>query len=311
MYYIGVDIGGMSIKCGLVTQDGKIIGKKSASTPVGDYRLALELIAELCKKTAEVSDVNWTEIAGIGAGIPGTVHDGTVSFASNLNWYGVPFDRTLEQLTDKRVVSGNDANCALLAEWRFGNAKGSQNAGLITIGTGIGTAFIVEGKLLLGNMSAGTEGGHMIIKSGGRPCNCGLRGCWEAYASTTALLEATNREIELNPTGVIAAVAKERDMVDGKTLFFALRQCDSRARAILDDYLEDVAAGLINLVNLLRPEIVLIGGGVSNEEEYLIKPLERLVNEKVYGGEFNPFVSIKKASFGNAAGIIGAACLLM
>lgn len=311
MYYIGVDIGGMSIKCGIVGEDGRILGKKSALTPEGDYNAVIEVIGALCRDTADSVGISWADIDGIGAGIPGTTHKGTVSFASNLGWYGVPFDTSLNSVVGKKVVSGNDANCALLAEWRFGNAKGTSNAGLITLGTGIGTAFIVEGKMLLGNLSAGTEGGHMVIKSGGRACNCGLQGCWEAYASTTALLNATEREIETNPSGITAAIAKERGKVDGETIFHALRRGDTRARAVFDIYLDDVAVGLINLVNLLRPEIILIGGGISNEEELLIKPIEKIVNEKVYGGEYNPFVAIRKASFGNAAGIIGAACLVM
>ncbi|NCA67811.1 MAG: ROK family protein, partial [Clostridia bacterium] len=135
MHYIGIDIGGMSIKCGVVTEDGVLLGKQSVVTPTGDYILAVKAIAELCKKTAQAYNIAWEDIAAIGVGIPGTVHEGIVSFASNLSWYGVPFDKALELEIQKPVFSGNDANCALLAEWRFGKGKGIGNVAMITLGT--------------------------------------------------------------------------------------------------------------------------------------------------------------------------------
>lgn len=310
MYYIGVDIGGMSIKCGIVDKYGKIIGKKSAVTPEG-VENSIKTIAGLCRDTALEYKINWEDIVAIGAGIPGTTHEGIVSFASNLAWYDVPFDNLLSAATDKKVISGNDANCALLAEWHFGKAKGIHDAAMITLGTGIGTAFIIDDRLLLGNRSAGTEGGHMVIKSEGRACNCGLNDCWETYASTTALLKSTEEEVRVNPEGVIAQIAKENNGVDGKTIFEALNKGDERANVVFDNYINDVATGIINIVNLIRPELILIGGGISNEEELLIKPLEKIVNEKAYGGTLNPYITIEKAAFGNDAGIIGAACLVM
>ncbi len=309
MYYIGIDIGGMSIKCGIVDGGGNILNKMSAITPVGDFETAIAIIAKLCRDTAANYNIAWEDVAAIGAGIPGTTHKGVVSFASNLSWYNVPFDEALAKATGKPVFSGNDANCALLAEWHFGKAKGLSDVAMVTLGTGIGTAFIIDNRLLLGNMSAGTEGGHIVIKSNGRDCNCGLKDCWEVYASTTALIRSTEQEAAANPDGEIASIAIADGGVTGKTIFQAIKKGDRRARELFDGYVQDVAIGLINLTNLLRPQLILIGGGISNEEELLIRPLEKIVNEKAYGGRFNPFVRIERAGFANDAGIIGAACL--
>ena len=311
MYYMGVDIGGMSIKCGVVTSNGEIVIKDSIITPQGDYPDTLKKIADLCKAVAKKININWDEIIAVGAGIPGTVHEGVVTFATNLSWYDVPFSKVLGNLLDKPIKAGNDANCALLAESSFGAGKGVKNLAMVTLGTGIGTAFLVDGRLLLGNKSAGTEGGHMIIKSEGKECKCGLLDCWEAHGSTTALLIKTEEEINNNPEGTVARIAKEQGGIDGKTVFIAARQGDMQAISILNNYINDVAIGLINLANLLRPELILIGGGISKEEEALILPLQRIVNKKAYGGTLNPSIKIKRAEFGNDAGIIGAACLAM
>ncbi len=310
MYYMGVDVGGMSIKCGIITPEGVLLGKQSIVTPHNDYKDTIQAIGKLCLDTADKLGIDFADIVSVGVGIPGTVHQGIVTFATNLSWYKVPFADTLSGILSKPILAGNDANCAILAEYFFGKGKGVQNLAMVTLGTGIGTAFLIEGKLLLGHKSAGTEGGHMIIKSENKQCKCGLIDCWEVYGSTTALLLRTEEEAQSNPQGLIARLAKEQGL-DGKTVFIAAAQGDMPAISILNNYINDVAIGLINITNLMRPEFILIGGGISKEEKALILPLQRIVNQKAYGGVHNPFIRIERAAFGNDAGIIGAACLAM
>ncbi len=309
MYNLGVDIGGMSIKCALVDFEGRIFGRIcTIPTTVNDADKALCEIAELCRATAADNNVAFSEVKAVGIGVPGTIDRGVVSFASNLGWYDVDACGKLTSLLNVPVYGGNDANCAAIAEWKFGAGKGCHNMTLITLGTGVGTGFIIDDRLLVGNRGAGTEGGHIIVKSGGKKCNCGLSGCWERYAATTALLETVTDEVAANPQGMIAKIAAEKGGVDGKTVFYAADLGDSRAKELIDAYVNDVALGIINLVNLLRPEIIVIGGGISKQGR-IVNPLEGIVNGLAYGGELNPYVKVKAAQFGNDAGIIGAAVL--
>jgi len=305
--YLGIDIGGMSVKCGVVDDNGKILAKKSIITTLGDYHKTIAEIADLCRDTAKEANVNFDDIKAIGTGVPGTVHQGYVSFAANLNWYGVPYTKELESLLDKPCFAGNDANCALLGEWIFGAAKGCNDCIAITIGTGIGTAFITDGKLLLGNRSAGTEGGHIRIKERGKKCGCGRYDCWELYASTSSLLERTKALAAAEPDGLTAKIVKE-DGLSGFCIFNAEKQGDKSATKVLDEYIDDIVDGLVNYVNIFRPEKIIVGGGISAQQR-IIAPLEEKINAEAYGGKNNPHVSVTTPVFFNDAGIIGAACL--
>ena len=311
MYYLGVDIGGMSIKCGIVDENGVIIGeKRTIVTPTTGGDDCVKGIADLCRDTVKANGLTMDDVIAIGLGVPGTVDGEVATFVSNLGWEDYPVCQKLKELVAKPVYAGNDANCAALAEWKFGAGKGYDNVVMVTLGTGVGTGFIVEGKLLLGYKGSGSEGGHMIIKAGGKKCNCGLCGCWERYAATTALLEAVEAEIANCPQGAIAQIAKENGGFDGKTLFYALDKGDKRAQEILQNYLEDISLGLINISNIFRPQIMVIGGGISKQER-VVKPLEHLINDCAYGNGRNPYITVRPATFGNDAGIIGASLLAL
>lgn len=311
MYYLGVDIGGMSIKCGIVDENGVIIGeKRTIVTPTTGGDDCINGIAELCTDTLKINALSLDDVAAIGLGVPGTVDGEVATFVSNLGWEDYPVCQKLRDLLGKPVFAGNDANCAALAEWKFGAGKGFDNVVMVTLGTGVGTGFIVDGKLLLGHKGSGSEGGHMIIKAGGKKCNCGLCGCWERYAATTALLEAVKDEIANDPMGVIAKIAEEQGGFDGKTLFYALDKDDKRAKEILHAYLGDIALGLINISNIFRPQIMVIGGGISRQER-VVKPLENMINDCAYGNGRNPYIAVRPATFGNDAGIIGASLLAL
>lgn len=307
--YLSLDIGGMSIKCGVITENGEILAKKSIETECGNFEKTMKEIADLCHKTAELANVDFSDIKAIGTGVPGTVHNGTVTFAANIGWYNVPYCKTLSELTGKPCYAGNDANCALVGEWKFGKAKGLNDVVLVTLGTGVGLAVITGGKLLLGNGSAGTEGGHIKIKERGKKCACGRYDCWELYASTTSLLERASNVSENNPDSIISKLISEKGL-NGFTVFEADSKGDAQISAMIDEYIDDICVGLINYVNIFRPEMIILGGGISAQPR-ITDPIEKKVNAEAYGGANNPYVKVVPAKFYNDSGLIGAGALAM
>lgn len=307
--YLCIDIGGMSIKCGVMNDNGEILAKQSIETPNGNYENTIEKIADLCRNTAKKSNVDFSEIKAIGTGVPGTVHNGVVTFAANLGWYNVPYTETLSRLTGKPCYAGNDANCALIGEWKFGKAKGYDDVVAITLGTGVGFAAIIGGKLLLGNGSAGTEGGHIKIKERGKKCACGRYDCWELYASTTSLLERAKDIADNNPDSIISTLIAEKGL-SGFTVFEADSKGDKLVSKVIDEYIDDICVGLINYVNVFRPEIIILGGGISAQPR-ITDPMEKKVNAEAYGGVNNPYVKVVPAEFFNDSGLIGAGALAM
>ncbi len=307
--YLGLDIGGTTIKCGVITDNGEILAKKSIETEFGNFEKTIKEIADLCYETAEKANVDFSDIKAIGTGVPGTVHNGKVTFATNIGWYNVPYCEMLSKLTGKPCYAGNDANCALVAEWKFGNAKGLNDVVAITLGTGVGLAVITGGTLLMGNGSAGTEGGHVKIKERGKKCSCGRCDCWELYASTTSLLERASEIAETNPDSIISKLISEKGL-NGFTVFEADSKCDMQVSAMIDEYIDDVCAGLINYANIFRPELIILGGGISAQPR-ITDPIEKKVNEEAYGGTNNPYIRVAPAKFYNDAGLIGAGALAM
>ena len=176
---------------------------------------------------------------------------------------------------------------------------------MLTLGTGVGGGLILDGKLYEGNGSAGAELGHFIIIKGGEQCTCGRRGCYEAYASATALIRDTKRAIEKHPDSLMG----EAERVDGRTAFL-YRYRDKYAAAVVDDYIDYLAAGITDIANVFRPEKVVIGGGISGEGEKLMAEIQQRVDKEIYAGKMGPAVIIETASLGNRAGTLGAAALV-
>ena len=315
MIYIGVDVGGMSIKVGFVGEDGSISRKdtfvtRTDVTAEEVIRQLAEFIDNMLKKAKLIKD----EVMGIGLGIPGSVFKGVVKHANNLHWDNVPVVKLLSRYLDypeDLIYAENDANVAALGEMYFGCCQDVQNAVLVTLGTGVGTGIINDGVLLVGNGACGAEGGHMVISQNGLPCTCGRKGCWEVYASATALIRMTTEAVEAYPDSLLAEVAREEGKVSGITAFNAYEKGCKYARRIVKTYLRNVAIGIINLGNILRPEVIVIGGGISNQGEWFCRAIQELVDAEAYGGEVNPRILIKTATLGNDAGIIGAAALAL
>ena len=312
MYNIGIDLGGTNIVASVVDDKYNIIA--TGKTPTAVPRSADEIfddIAAVCREAMDKAGLTIADISSVGLGTPGTVNEnGIIEFANNLGFNNVPAREMLkERLGDLPIYIDNDANCAALGEAYAGCGNGSQNFVAVTLGTGVGSGIIVNGKIVTGVNCAGGECGHMVIVVDGEPCSCGRKGCWEAYASATALIRQTRKAMEENPDSIMHEVARQEGKVSGRTAFDAMRKGDIAAIKVVDNYIKYVACGLINIVNALQPEIICVGGGICNEGETLMKPLRRFVQAERYSIHSKIQTHIMKAELGNDAGIIGASLL--
>lgn len=314
MYTIGIDLGGTNIVASVVDDDYNIIG--TSKTPTNSPRSADEIfddIADVCEEAVKAAGLTMEDIDSVGMGTPGTVNqDGIIEFANNLAFNNVPARTMLAKRINKpeeKVFIENDANCAALGEAYAGCGNGAKDFVAVTLGTGVGSGVIIGGKIVNGVNYAGGECGHMVIVVDGEQCSCGRKGCWEAYASATALIRQTKKAMEEYPDSLMHKLAKEEGKVSGRTAFDAMRLGDIAGIKVVDDYIKYVACGLINIVNALQPEIICIGGGICNEGETLMKPLRRFVQSERYSIHSRIQTKIVKAELGNDAGVIGAALL--
>ncbi len=314
MYTIGIDLGGTNIVASVVDDDYNIIG--TSKTPTNSPRSADEIfddIADVCEEAVKTAGLTMEDIDSVGMGTPGTVNqDGIIEFANNLAFNNVPARTMLAKRINKpeeKVFIENDANCAALGEAYAGCGNGAKDFVAVTLGTGVGSGVIIGGKIVNGVNYAGGECGHMVIVVDGEQCSCGRKGCWEAYASATALIRQTKKAMEEYPDSLMHKLAKEEGKVSGRTAFDAMRLGDIAGIKVVDDYIKYVACGLINIVNALQPEIICIGGGLCNEGETLMKPLRRFVQSERYSIHSKIQTKIVKAELGNDAGVIGAALL--
>lgn len=312
MYAIGIDIGGTSIKVGLV-DGGKIIDsnrKPTASTPEDAVKNIVLQIDELFKKNL----LTVKDIVGIGIGCPGLIssEEGVVNHISSMKWHNFPIVSILKQHYDTEIKLSNDANVAALGEATFGAGEQYKDSIMLTLGTGVGGGIVINNKLYEGGFSKGAELGHIVIKIGGEPCGCGRRGCLEAYASATGLIRMTKRAMEVNPDSMMwGFVEGDINKVDGRTSFECAKKGDKAANQVVDDYVMYLAEGIMSLANIFRPEAFIIGGGVSAQGKYLTDKLKAYCERFNYGYNSAPKSEIVTATLGNDAGIIGAAALVL
>lgn len=309
-YYIGIDVGGTFIKGGLIGRSGKIYAKDKIPTePKAGAETILDYIAQMIDGMLLEAKIGKEEVVGVGMGIPGLIdsHFGTVAFSSNIEWKRAPVRDMLARKTGLPVKITNDANAAALGEAYFGAGRQYCDSIFVTLGTGIGGGIVVNRKLLEGNRSAGAEIGHMVIVKDGEPCSCGMRGCFEAYASTKALVRDTKRAMEAHPESAMWE-SGGLDCVDGRTPF-AYADRDPVAAAVLDRYFDFLAIGLLNLANIFRPEAIILGGGVSAQGDVLLKPVQERLDRDIFGGINGPLVPLFVSELGNDAGFLGAAAL--
>ncbi len=311
MYYIGVDLGGTNTAVGLVKENGELILKKSVPTDSKDTANLVKNMGELINLIIKESGIDEQEIKSIGIGVPGTIDskNGVVVYANNINMDHFPIAEELKKYCDMPIFISNDANVAALGEAVAGGAKDCDSAVVVTLGTGVGGGIILDNKIWEGYMSAGAEIGHMVICVDGEECSCGRKGCWEAYSSATALIRDTKRAITLNPDSLMCKLSKEEGKVSGKTAFVAAKMGDQAAKAVVDNYIKHLAEGIANIVNLLAPKCILLGGGIAHEGDNLLIPLREAAKSLMYGGDNVEHAKIDRCVLGNDAGIIGAAML--
>lgn len=311
MLYVGIDLGGTNIAAGLVNDEGKIIAKKSI--PTGAQRSAQEIIADMAKVAIDVVTENGysvDDIVSVGIGSPGAIDKskGELVYANNLPFYHTPMRDEMQKYINKPIYIENDANCAAWAEAMAGGTKGIQNSVAVTLGTGVGGGIVINGRLYSGFNFIGGELGHKVIVLDGEPCSCGRKGCWEAYASATALIRQTKEAAEADKNSKMWDYYKKDGKFSGRTAFAAARDGDKAAQTVVDNYVKYVGTGLADIVNVFQPEVIVVGGGVANEGDALMNPIREYVNGQTYAKDVKD-CRIERAYLGNDAGIIGAALL--
>ena len=297
--YLGVDLGGTNIKAALVDAEGNILNESSVPTNLPRQAEAVcDDIAALCTALAD-----GVRVHGIGVGCPGTVDGGVVRYSNNLNWHDFAMADYLQGKTGLPVRLANDANAAALGEALAGCAKGAESAVIVTLGTGVGGGVVLNGKLLTGYTGAASEPGHTVIcDTPNAPlCTCGRRGCFEAYASATALIRMTRQAMDAHPESALHTVAAN-GTVNGRTAFDAAELGDAAAKQVVDDYIHYLAVGIANLIGL--------SGGVANQGENLLRPLRAAVQPMIFGDEYaKKHTTLTTCTLGYRAGVIGAALL--
>ncbi len=310
MYCVGIDIGGMSVKVGVVDRDGNILRKGKVATDVagGSHKI----VADIAALVRELADPNDRDFVGIGIGCPGAINSatGTVDRAYNLNWENVQLAELLARHINKPIKVSNDANVAALGETTFGVGRVYSDTIFLTLGTGVGGGIIIDNKLYEGNESKGAELGHMVLVVDGEPCTCGRKGCMEAYCSATALIRETKAAMERDKKSLMWEYSKTLDDVNGKTAFECSKQGDKAANDVVDNYIKYLGEGMLNFANIFRPQAIILGGGVCAQGDYLINKLKAYCKMRNYGFLGTPRFDILVAQLGNDAGIIGAASLI-
>ena len=312
MYYIGIDLGGTGIKAGVVDENGNIILKDSCPTlPERGYEAVIHDMAHLAIDVTVKSGHTMDEIRAIGIGLPGVMdpRTGRVPFCTNLGWHDVPIIQEMAKYTDRPVFVDNDATVAGLAESVAGVSAGCENSVFVTLGTGVGGGVVIGGKVFSGSHGVASEIGHMITVSGGELCTCGNRGCWERYASATALIREGRKLCGAKPdTALLKAVDGDLKAITAKHVIDLAKAGDPDCMALFDDYVVHLCEGLSNLINVYDPEVIALGGGVSHAGEFLLNAVRAKLPQYVFFKTM-PYARIELARLTNDAGIIGAAML--
>ncbi|MDY3032197.1 MAG: ROK family protein [Clostridia bacterium] len=309
MLYLGIDLGGTNIAAGIVDDKGRILRKDS--TPTILSRPIEEIVgdmAELCRRLVKEEGLTMDDIAAIGLGSPGTVDNknGVIVYSNNIPMKNIPMRKMLEEhFPGKPINLENDANAAAYGEYIV-NGNNAESFVFITLGTGVGGGVIINGKLYRGFNSAGGELGHITLISGGEPCTCGKNGCWESYASVTALIRQTKAAMAANPESVMNEWSEKNGKVSGRTAFDCAKEGDKTAKEVVKQYAIYVADGLSSIINIFQPEKLSIGGGISKEGDYLLDPIKEFLAENDYN-KYMPKTKVEIATLFNDAGIIGAA----
>ena len=308
--YIGIDLGGTNIAAGIVREDGKIVVQ--SSVPTLSQRPTDEIVKDmvfLSKQLIKDAELELNDIEAVGIGCPGTINfeTGEVIYSNNIKMEHYMLAKEFQKYLNLPVKIDNDANCAAMGEYIV-SGNNVPIFMFITLGTGVGSGLILNGKVFRGFNGAASEAGHITLVSGGEPCTCGKRGCWETYASVTALIRQTKVAMEKNPESLMHEIAKAEGKISGRTSFDAAKQGDKAAQAVVKQYAQYVADGIVSVENVLQPDIISVGGGISREGEYLLQPVCEYAAANGFN-KFMPKTKIVTAQSFNDAGITGAAMI--
>ena len=311
---IGVDLGGTKTAAGLVDTGGNIVERVSLATDKsGGEDSVINRIIGVCNRLIENTEA---KVESIGVGVPGHANDktGEVIFTPNLPLLRSKMVDKINSKINIPVFIGNDANCAALGESVAGSLAGAQSGVFVIIGTGIGGGIIIDGKLYTGLSGAAGEFGHVTIAHGGRKCGCGMNGCWEAYSNSAGLAQFVGDAAKSAPDSKLWELCKGKiKKTDGRAIFSAFRDGDKAAVLGVERYIDYLAVGISNIINFFEPEIISLGGGISNAFDCF----EELLNNAITARKFARFsvtenipqTKIVRATLGDDAGIIGAANL--
>ena len=296
---IGIDIGGTDTKIGLVDVHQKLID--AVCIPTEAEKPVKEVIQKMGERALELLDKNgipMDQCVGAGIGVPGTVDRkaGVVRYSNNIRWEEVHLADEIGKYLPIPVEIANNADCAALGEAVAGAGKECSDVVMLTLGTGVGGGIILDGEIYEGRGMGGSELGHMVIVENGEPCTCGRRGCLEAYVSITALKREAYR-----------AAGKEMDQEE---IFALAEQGDLEMKKVVEAYIRRLGLGIVNIVNIFRPQLVLLGGDIPKQGEALLSPLRRIVEEECFGRDKGDVPEIEEAILGREAGMIGAAGLV-
>ena len=277
MYRLGIDLGGTNIVAGVVDENYKIVAKASCKTNVPRPESDIcDSMAEVAVKACEKAGITMDEVESIGIGVPGAVNPktGVIEYSANLHFHNWEVSKMMNERLGKKVLIENDANAAALGEYLAGSAKGAKD---------------------------------------GKQCGCGRKGCWEAYSSATGLINLTKEKIlseQLDYSFMLSKICGgDINKVNGKTAFDAMEAGDNDAKEVLDEYFGYLATGLVNIINIFQPDVLCIGGGISNQGENLLRPLRKIIEEERYTKHNDKQTQLCVCTLGNDAGIIGAAFL--
>ena len=311
-FYCGIDLGGTNIKAGIVDGEGKLLNKVSIKTRA--ERAMEEIIHDMGQLAVDAikdAGLEVKDIEAIGIGSPGTPDndEGLLVYSSNLPFNKAPMRKLIREVVDLPVYIDNDANCAAMAEAVAGAGKGAKDSVTITLGTGVGAGVIINGRIFSGFNQAGSEFGHTVLVSGGVQCGCGRKGCFEQYASASALARMTREAAEANPDSLLNKVKEDFGEWNAQIAFVAMKQGDKVAEKVIDSYTDYLADGLANAINTFMPEVLVVGGGVCGEGDPLLIPMREKTMSRPYFGPGVKKTRIELAQMGNDAGIVGAAMM--
>lgn len=311
-YYVGIDLGGTNTKIGILNIDGEIFKSTVIKTLSSEgAQKTLTRIWEATKELGEELKIDIKKIKGIGIGIPGPViNQSVVAFFANFPWgENVDIKSMMEEISGVETKLDNDVNIIALGEAKYGAARGSKTSVTVALGTGIGGGIYVDGKLISGFMGAGGEIGHMKLVMDGKLCGCGQKGCFEAYASATGLIrEATSRLIVNKQNLLYTMIEGKLDTLEAKDIFDAAKEGDKFSLDLVDYEAEYLAMGIGNILNIINPEKIVLGGGVAMSGEILLNPMKEKLKKYALPVTFKN-IEIVQGILGNEAGIKGAVAL--